>query len=176
MVEKESGKKVKAPCIDNGSEYVSNEFKNFYAAEGIKWEFTAPHNRQQNGVAKRKNISIVGEARVMFHDQGLALHLWAKACNTMVYVHNHSPHRILHMKTPKEAYSSKRLDVGHFRIFGSSLCFHVTKDAWKKLETTAKLGISFGCTNPPHNYRVYMSTSRMTVVRRDVSFDEEKAM
>lgn len=27
-----------------------------------------------------------------------------------------------------------------------------------------------------HNYRVYLSTSIMTVVRRDVRFDEERAM
>jgi transposase InsO family protein len=36
LVEKESGKKVKALQSDNGGEYVSNEFKNFCAAEGIK--------------------------------------------------------------------------------------------------------------------------------------------
>jgi len=55
--------------------------------------------------------------------------LWAEACNTMVYLQNRSPHRILGMKTPEEVFSSKRPDVGHFRIFGSSVYCHVTKDA-----------------------------------------------
>ena len=36
LVEKESGKKVKALQSDNGGEYVSNEFKNFCAVEEIK--------------------------------------------------------------------------------------------------------------------------------------------
>eukprot|EP00253_Pinus_taeda_P036638 PITA_36638 len=45
------------------------------------------------------------------------------------------------MKTPEEAFSGKRLDVGHFRIFGSSVYFHVTKDARKKLQPTTELGI-----------------------------------
>ena len=36
LVEKESGKKVKALRSDNNSEYVSNKFKNFCAVEGIK--------------------------------------------------------------------------------------------------------------------------------------------
>ena len=36
LVKKESGKKVKALQSDNGGEYVSNEFKNFCAVEGIK--------------------------------------------------------------------------------------------------------------------------------------------
>ena len=80
------------------------------------------------------------------------------------------------MKTPKEAYTSKRPDVGHFRIFGSSVYFHLTKDARKQLEPIAELGIFVGYTDTPHNYRVYLSTSRMTMVHRDVKFDEEKVM
>jgi len=99
----------------------------------------------------------------------------AEACNTMVYVQNDSAHQILE-KTPEEAYSGKRPDVGHFRIFGSLVYCHVTKDAWKKLESTSNLGIFVGYTDTPHNYLVYLPTNRMTVVRRDVKFDEEKAM
>ena len=86
MVEKESGKKIRALRSDNGGEYVSQEFKDFCATEGIKLELIARHNPQQNGVAKRKNRMIVGVARVMLHDQGLPLHLWAEACNTTIYL------------------------------------------------------------------------------------------
>ena len=78
------------------------------------------------------------------HDEGLQLHLWVEACNTVAYVQNRSPHQILGMKTPEEAYSNKRPDVGHFRIFESSIYCHVTKDAQKKVEPTAKLGIFVG--------------------------------
>ena len=46
FVEKESGKKVKSIQSDNGGEYVSNEFKKFCAAEGIKWELMEAHNPQ----------------------------------------------------------------------------------------------------------------------------------
>ena len=112
---------------------------------------TITHNPQQNGVAERKNRTIVGAAQVMLHDQGLALHIWAEACNTMVYLQNRSPHRILGMKKPEEAFSDKRPDVGHFRIFGSSVYYHVTKYAQKKLEPTTELGILVGYTDTPHN-------------------------
>ena len=112
----------------------------------------------------------------MLHDQGLPLHLWVEACNTMVYLHNRSLHRTPGMKTPEEAFNSKRPDVGHFRIFGSLLYFHVTKDAQKKLDPTAKLGILVGYTDTPHNYQVYFPTSRRTMVHRDLNFDEQKAM
>ena len=62
LAEKESGMKVKALWTDNDGEYVSWKFKDFCALEGIKRELTTPHNPQQNGVAERKNISIVGGA------------------------------------------------------------------------------------------------------------------
>ena len=127
-------------------------------------------------MAERKNKTIVGVAQVMLHDQGLPLHLWAEACNTEVYLQNRSPHRILGMKTPEEAFSGKRPDVGHFKIFGSSIYCHVTKDARKKLEPTAELGILVGYTDTPHNYQVYLPTSRRIMVCRDLKFDDQKAM
>ena len=98
---------------------------------------------------------IVGVTRAMLHDQGLPLHLWVEACNIAVYLQNRSPHPILGMKTLEEAFSGKRPDVSHFRIFGSSIFFHVTKDAWKKLEPTTELGIFVGYTDTPHNYWVF---------------------
>jgi hypothetical protein len=70
----------------------------------------------------------------MLHDQGLPMHLWAEACNTAVYVQNHCPHRVLGMSTPEEDFTGKKPDVSHFKIFGSSVYVHVTKNARKKLE------------------------------------------
>ena len=80
------------------------------------------------------------------------------------------------MKKPEEALFDKRPDVGHFRIFGSSIYCHVTKDAQKKLEPETELGIFVGYTDTPHNYWVYFPTSQRIVVRRDLKFDEKKAM
>ena len=68
LVEKQIKKKIKAVRSDNGGEYISNAFKEFCAKEGISRELIAPHNPQQNGVAERKNKSIVGAARAMLHD------------------------------------------------------------------------------------------------------------
>ena len=44
LVEKESGKQVKAVWSDNGGEYISGEFKDFCSKEGIRRELIAPHN------------------------------------------------------------------------------------------------------------------------------------
>ena len=80
------------------------------------------------------------------------------------------------MSTPNGDFTSKKPDVSHFKIFGSSLYVHVTKDARKKLEPTTEIGIFLGYTDTPHNYRVYFLNNRMHVMRRDIKFDEEKAM
>jgi transposase InsO family protein len=79
LVEKESGKQVKALRSDNGGEYVSNEFKDFCGKEGIRRELIVPHSPHQNGIAERKNRTIVGAARAMLNDKGLPMHLWAEA-------------------------------------------------------------------------------------------------
>jgi hypothetical protein len=176
LVEKESGKQVKAVRSDNGGEYISNKFKYFCSREGIRRELIAPHNPQQNGVVERKNIMIMGAARAMLHDQGLPMYLWEEACNTTVYVHNHCPHRVLGMSTPEEAFTSNKPDVSHFKIFGSSIYVHVTRDARKKMEPTVEFGIFMGYTKTPHNYRVYFPNSKMIAMRRDIKFDEGKAM
>jgi len=75
----------------------------------------------------------------------------------------------------EEDFSGKKLDVAHFRIFGSSIYFHVMEDAWKRLEPTKELGIFVGYTDTPHNYQVYLPTNRMRVVCGDVKFDVDKA-
>lgn len=48
---------------DNGGEYVSNDFKDFCVKEGNIMELTTPHNPQRNGVAEKKNHSIVDVER-----------------------------------------------------------------------------------------------------------------
>ena len=64
----------------------------------------------------------------------------------------------------------------HFKIFGSSVYCHVTKDERKILEPISELGIFVGYNDTPHNYRVYLPSHKMKIVHRDVKFDEEKAM
>ena len=106
---------------------------------------------------------VMGVAQAMLHDQGLLMHLWVEACNTTVYVQNRCPHKVLGMSTTEEAFTGKKLDISHLKIFGSPVYIHVTKDARKKLEPTAEVGIFVGYTETPHNYRVYLSNSWMTV-------------
>ena len=80
------------------------------------------------------------------------------------------------MSTPEEAFTGKKPDISHLKIFGSPVYIHVKKDARKKLGPTTEVGIFVGYTETPHNYRVYFPENRMIVVRWDIKFNEVKAI
>jgi transposase InsO family protein len=67
LVENQIGK-FKILRSNNGGEYTSKEFKCFCKEVGIKRELTILYNPQQNGVAERKNRSIIGATKAMIHD------------------------------------------------------------------------------------------------------------
>ena len=87
------------------------------------------------------------------------MHLWEKACNTAGYVQNRCPHRVLGMSTLEEAFTGKKPDISHLKIFGSYVYIHVTKDGRKKLEPTAEVGIFVEYIETPYNYHVYFLDS-----------------
>ena len=59
----------------NRGEYNSNEFMDYCLVEGIKKENAVPHTPHQNGVAERKNMTMVGSTKSMLFNQGLPLFL-----------------------------------------------------------------------------------------------------
>ena len=75
------------------------------------------------------------------------------------------------MSTTEEDFSGKKPNVAHFRMFGSSFYYHITKDAHKRKEPTVELGIFVGYTDTPHKYQVYLPSHRMKLVHRDVKLD-----
>ena len=101
------------------------------------------------------------------------MHLWVEACNYAVYVQNCCAHIVLCMSTHEEYFTGKKHDISQLNIFGLSVYIHVTKDARKKLESAAKVGIFVWYIETPNNYLVYFPNSWMTVVRRDIKFNEE---
>ena len=75
MIENHSEKCIKTLRSDNGGEFTSNEFSEICKKAGIKRELTSPYNPQQNGVAERKNKTIMEAVKAMMHDQDLPMYL-----------------------------------------------------------------------------------------------------
>eukprot|EP00253_Pinus_taeda_P032243 PITA_32243 len=175
LVEKKIGRNIRVLRSDNRGEYTNGGFSNFCAQEGIKRELTVPYNPQQNGVSERKNRAIVGVATAMIHDQGLPLFLWTEAYNTVVYLQNKSPHRVLGNMTPEEAFTGEKPHVGHLRIFGCLTYSYIPKEQRTKLEPMAEKGILMAYSETSKAYRIFIPFKWRVVIRRDVKFEEERA-
>ena len=102
-VEKESGYQIKAMRSDRGGEFTSKEFLEFCEANGIRRPLTVPRSPQQNGVAERKNRTILDMARSMLKSKRLPKEFWAKAVACAVYLSNRSPTKSVWGMTPQEA-------------------------------------------------------------------------
>jgi hypothetical protein len=174
LVENLVERKIKVLRSDNGGEFTSDDFKAFCREVGIKRELTTPYNPHQNGVAERKNRTIMEAVKAMIHDQDLPMKLWAEEARTVVYVHNRTPHHVLGNKTPEEMFTRENLEVSHLRIFGCLVYVHVPKDKRSKLDPSGKKGIFVGYNETSNTYRVYIIGHRKIEISRDVTFDEDE--
>ena len=68
LIKNHTEKKIKTFRSNNGGEFTSNEFKELCKDSGIKRELSTPYNPQHNGIAERKNRTIMEAAIEMFHD------------------------------------------------------------------------------------------------------------
>nr|GEU53918.1 ribonuclease H-like domain-containing protein [Tanacetum cinerariifolium] len=73
---------------DNGGEFRNKEMDDFCSQKRIKREFSNARNPQQNGVAERRNRTLIEAVRTMLADAKLPVTFWAEAVNTACYVQN----------------------------------------------------------------------------------------
>ena len=71
-IELQTGRRLKKLRSDNGGEYVSHDFESYCTDHGIHHEHTIPYSPQQNGVAERKNRTILNAIRCMLIQSGLS--------------------------------------------------------------------------------------------------------
>ena len=74
-------KKILAIRSDNGSEFKNYTLEEFLSDEGIEIQYSAPYTPQQNGVADRKNRTLVEMARSMLDKYKSPHSFWAEAVN-----------------------------------------------------------------------------------------------
>ncbi|GKD88467.1 putative ribonuclease H-like domain-containing protein, partial [Tanacetum coccineum] len=104
-----------------GPTFVKSLIKKMYGlvvTDDYSREFSVARTPQQNGVAKRKNKTLIEAARTMLADSKLPTTFWAEAVNTACYVQN----RVLiikpHNKTPYELFLGRKHALSFMRPFG----------------------------------------------------------
>ncbi|GJW64616.1 ribonuclease H-like domain-containing protein [Tanacetum coccineum] len=93
QIENQLNQKVKTIRSDNGTEFKNKDVIEFCGLKGIKREYNNARTLQQNGVAERKNRTLIEAARTMLADSFLPNTFWAKAVSTACYVLNRHPVR-----------------------------------------------------------------------------------
>ena len=90
----------------------------FCAEKGILHQFSSVRTPQQNGVAERRNRTLIDASRTFLCHSKLPVIFWAEAINTACYVQNRVLLNKKLMKTPYEVVYGHKPTVAHFRTFG----------------------------------------------------------
>lgn len=162
-------RKPKMMRSDRGGEYIGKSITSLLNGEGIQTQFTAAYSPQQNGVAERKNRSLVEMARCMLLDARLPITFWAEAINTANYLQNRLPTKAI-SSTPYELWNEKKPGISYFHAFGTKCFVYIPAQKRHKLENTAKPVILMGYDEQSKAYRCYDPASKKLVISRDVRF------
>ncbi|GJR78841.1 putative ribonuclease H-like domain-containing protein [Tanacetum coccineum] len=136
--------RVKVIRCDNGTEFKNKEMNQFCERKGIKREFSVARTPQQNGVAERKNRTLIEAARTMLADSKLPTTFWAEAVNTACYVQNRVLVTKPHNKTPYELFLGRKPALGFMRPFGCPVTILNTIDHLGKFNGKADEGFFIG--------------------------------
>ncbi|GJT72092.1 putative ribonuclease H-like domain-containing protein [Tanacetum coccineum] len=164
--------RVKVIRCDNGTKFKNRVMNQFCEMKGIEREFSVARTPQQNGVAERKNRTLIEAARTMLADSKLPTTFWAEAVNTACYVQN----RVLiikpHNKTPYELFLGRKPALSFMKPFGCPVTILNTIDHLGKFDGKANEGFFVGYSTNSKAFRVFNSRTRIVEENLHVKFNE----
>nr|GEZ13223.1 retrovirus-related Pol polyprotein from transposon TNT 1-94 [Tanacetum cinerariifolium] len=135
--------KVKIIRCDNGGEFRNKEMNDFCSQKGIKREFSNARTPRQNGVAERKNRTLIEAARIMV-------------------IVNKSQN-----KTPYELFNGRTPAIGFLKPFGCHVMILNTLDHLEKFKAKGDEGYFIGYSMSSKAFRV--QRMQRQEVKKDVS-------
>ncbi|GJV81731.1 putative ribonuclease H-like domain-containing protein [Tanacetum coccineum] len=164
--------KVKVIRCDNMTEFKNKVMNQFCEMKGIKREFSVARTPQQNGVAERKNRTLIEAARTMLAYSKLPTTFWAEAVNTACYVQN----RVLvikpHNKTPYELFLGRKHALSFMRPFRCPVTILNTIDHLGKFDGKDNEGFFVRYSTNSKAFRVFNNRTRIVEENLHVKFNE----
>ncbi|GJV02434.1 putative ribonuclease H-like domain-containing protein [Tanacetum coccineum] len=151
LVENQLNKKVKAIRCDNGIEFKNAKLIELCGEKGIQRDYSNARTPQQNGVAERKNRTLIEAARTIV---------------LITNPYNKTPYALLTGKTPS---------ISHFKPFGCHVTILNTSDHLGKFDGKADEGYLVGYSASNRAYRVYNMANKRVEETMNLRFLEEKA-
>nr|GEU86792.1 retrovirus-related Pol polyprotein from transposon TNT 1-94 [Tanacetum cinerariifolium] len=137
-------------------------------------EFSVPRTPQQNGIAERKNRTLIEAARTMLADSLLPITFWAEAVNTACYVQNRVLVTKPHNKTPYELLHGRTPSIGFMRPSGCHVTILNTIDSLGKIDRKVDEGFLIGYPVSSKAFRVFNSRTHIVQETLHVHFLENK--
>nr|GEY41594.1 ribonuclease H-like domain-containing protein [Tanacetum cinerariifolium] len=141
---------------------------------GIKKEFSVPKTPQQNGIAERKNRTLIKAARTMLADSLLPIPFWAEAVNIACYVQNRVLVTKPHNKTLYELLHGRTPSICFMRPFGCSVTILNTLDPLGKFKGKVDEGFLVGYSVNSKAFIVFNSRTHIVQETLHVNFLENK--
>jgi transposase InsO family protein len=153
-VENQHEKSLKALRTDHGREYLSDQFKDLCEEKGIRRQLTISNTLQQNGVAERRNRTLLDMVRSMMAQANLPISFWGDALLTAAYILNRVPSQSV-SSTPYELWKGEKPNLEHLRPWGSAGFVHSTAHKYGKLGPRARKHIFIRYSDSSKGYVMY---------------------
>jgi hypothetical protein len=113
-------RKPKTLRTDRGTEYTNKKFQDYLKEEGIEYQTTVGYAPEQNGIAERKNRTLIEAARSMLFDAKLPEYFWGDAVQEASYNLNRVPGKGAE-ETPYKLFYKKDPKYNDVHKFGSNV-------------------------------------------------------
>jgi transposase InsO family protein len=115
--EKQLGKYIKALRSNRGGEYFLGDFIDHLSEAWILSQLIESRTPQQNGVAERRNITLLEMVRTMMSYGTLPMSFWGYALEITTHLLNLVPSKIV-SKIPFELWTGQRSSMRYIHIWG----------------------------------------------------------
>jgi hypothetical protein len=111
---------------DRGGEYyerhtlygqVPGPSVNFLQENDIVAQYSLTYESQQNGIAERRNRTLMNMVRSMLNNYTFPLSLWMEALKTATHIINHVPSKSV-PKTPYKLWAGRKSSINYFHLWG----------------------------------------------------------
>jgi len=180
-VENQHNLKIKIVRSDRGGEYYGRHtdlgqspgpFALFLQENGIVHQYSMPGDPRQNGVAERRNRTLMDMVRSMICNTTLPDFLWTEALKTATHILNRVPSKSV-PKTPYELWTGRNSQLGYLRVWGCPAEAKVYNPQLKKLDSRTISCYFIGYPERSKGFRFYCPshTTRIVETRHAVFFE-----
>ncbi|KAL8139920.1 hypothetical protein V2J09_005941 [Rumex salicifolius] len=125
--------------------------------------YTMPGSPWMNGVAERRNRTLLEVVRAMMSKTNLPRSLWMHALMTAVYVANRVPSKAV-SKTPFELWKGWKPSLRHLHIWGCPAEARIYNPQEKKLDSKTISGFFIGYASKSKGYKFYCPSHSTRIV------------